>query len=66
MIRVITETNNSTINSWPSFKTIKAAMNYIENNTGEFGNMDYLALIDFETMKTTFIRAELKMTFREM
>lgn len=67
MIRVFAESNNASLNyNWPSFKTVEAAIRYIENNSGEFENQEMIAIVDFENMKTRFIRAELKMTFSEL
>ena len=64
MIRVFTESNG--LKHWPSFNTFEAAMQYIENNSGEFDNQEILLIVDFYTLKTRFVRAELKISFREI
>ena len=64
MIRVFTESKG--LKHWPSFNTFEAAMQYIENNSGEFDSHEILLIVDFYTLKIRFVRAELKISFREI
>ena len=64
MIRVYTEKNF--LSNWPTFTTFNAAWNYIKENSAAFENGDIIALVNFKTQQTKYIRAQFKMDFEEI
>ena len=62
MIRIITKETSWNI----EFSDFAEAVNWIENNSGNFENQEIIALVDFKNLKTLYIRAELKMTFTDI
>ena len=44
------------------FNSKREAVEWIEENTAFFYNNEYIAIVDFDELKTTFIRMELTLT----
>ena len=61
MIRVYTA--NNSFPDWPAFANMRAAITYIENNSGEFENGETISLVDYGNCDCQFLVARFEMRF---